>query len=72
MHIKLVFWFRAIHLLLPISSVPHARAQFGVCEDRCVCVGVDGVYKLTQPTKRTDKNQLGWGLKFNFGFGFGG
>jgi len=32
MHIKLAFWFRAIHLFLPITAVPHARAQFGVLD----------------------------------------
>jgi len=25
MHIKLAFWFRAIHWFLPITAVPHAR-----------------------------------------------
>jgi len=30
MHIKLAFWFRAIHVFLPITSILHARAQFGV------------------------------------------
>jgi len=60
MHIKLAFWSRAIHLFLPVTSILHARAQFGVGGPVRVWVGVWGLkVKAKQPTE----------LNFNFGFG---